>query len=359
MKRVHNYNAGPAAIPTDALEYAAKEFLDFQGSGMSIMEVSHRSKLYDQVHNEAGNLVRELMGLSDEFHVLFLQGGASLQFAMVPMNFLWDGASADYVITGTWAQKAFKEAQIIGKCKIAGSSEESHFTEIPTLYGFDDDAQYVHITSNNTIKGTQFFDFPDTGKVPLVADMSSDILWRPFDASKFGLIYAGAQKNLGPSGVTLVIVREDMLRKANPNLPTMLKYQTFVDKNSLYNTPPTFGIYMVRNVLNWIMDLGGLAAMEKQNTEKANLLYKAIDGSGGFYKNPIKHKDRSVMNVVFRLPSELLEAKFVAQGEENGFIGLKGHRSVGGCRVSMYNATSVDSIKDLTGFMKDFMSQNG
>ena len=359
MKRVHNYNAGPAALPLDALEYAADEFLDFQGSGMSVMEVSHRSAEYDDVHKQATDLVKILLGLSDDYHVLFLQGGASLQFAMVPMNLLGGGKSADFVITGTWSQKAIKEAKIIGECRVAGTSEEKKFTEIPDLYGFEKDAVYVHITSNNTIKGTQFFDFPDTDGVPLVADMSSDIMWRPFDVSPFGLIYAGAQKNLGPSGVTLVIIRDDMLKKCNPDLPTMLKYQTFVDKNSLYNTPPTFGIYMLRNVLKWVQNEGGLEAMERQNREKAEMLYGLIDDSGGFYKNPIREKDRSVMNVVFRLPTEELEGKFVADGKKAGFIGLKGHRSVGGCRVSMYNATSVESIEDLTGFMKEFMKKNG
>lgn len=359
MKRVHNYNAGPAALPLQTLKYAADEFLDFQNSGMSVMEVSHRSKEYDAVHNEAVSLVKSLLALPDDYHVLFLQGGASTQFAMIPMNLLGGDKFADYVNTGTWSTKAIKEAKLIGKFRLAGSSEQGGFTSIPKELDLDPNAEYVHITSNNTIKGTQYFKFPETGGVPLVADMSSDIMWRPFDVKPFGIIYAGAQKNLGPSGVTLVIIRDDILAKCNDNLPTMFKYKTHVEKNSLYNTPPTFGIYMLRNVLKWINDQGGLDAMEKQNRAKSELLYGLIDNSGGYYKNPIVKEDRSVMNVVFRLPSEELEAKFVADGKNAGFIGLKGHRSVGGCRVSMYNATSLESITDLTGFMKDFQAENG
>ena len=359
MKRVHNYYPGPAALPLEALEYAQKEFLDFENSGMSVMETSHRSKEFDAVHNEAIALVKDMLGLSDDFHVLLMQGGASLQFAMIPMNFLGEGKFAEYVNTGTWSAKAIKEGKILGDARVVASSEEAGFTSIPKGFPIDQDAQYLHITSNNTIKGTQFIDFPDAGKVPLVADMSSDILWRPMDCSPFGLIYAGAQKNLGPSGVTLVIVRQDMLEKANSALPTYFKYQTHVDKNSLFNTAPTFGIYMLRNVLKWVKDCGGPAAMEKQNREKGDLLYNLFDASDGFYRNPVDTADRSFMNVVFRLPSEELEAKFVADGKEAGFIGVKGHRSVGGCRISMYNATSVQSIQDLIGFMKEFQSKNG
>jgi len=359
MKRVHNYYAGPAALPLDALQYAADEFLDFQGTGMSVMEISHRSKEYDAVHNEAVALVKELLALPDNYHVLMLQGGASLQFAMAPMNLLGGNKSADYIITGSWSQKAIKEAQIIGKCRVAATSEDNKFTAIPKTFDFDPNAVYVHLTSNNTIKGTQWFEFPDTGGVPIVADMSSDIMWRPFDVNPFGIIYAGAQKNLGPSGVTLVIIRDDILEKCNPDIPTLLKYSTHVDKNSLFNTAPTFGIYMLRNVLSWVKKQGGLAAMEKQNRAKGDLLYGLIENSGGFYNCPIAKEDRSVMNVVFRMPNEELEAKFVADGKTAGFIGLKGHRSVGGCRISMYNATSVESVNDLVEFMKDFQAKNG
>jgi phosphoserine aminotransferase len=359
MTRVNNFNAGPAALPLEVLENAQSEFLDFQSTGMSVMEISHRSPEFDAVHEEAISLVKDLLNLSDNFHVLLLQGGASLQFAMIPMNLLGGNKTADYVNTGTWSAKAIKEAQIIGKCHVAASSEEGNFTSIPKTFDFDPKAEYVHITSNNTIKGTQYFDFPDTAGVPLVADMSSDMLWRPMDCNPFGIIYAGAQKNLGPSGVTLVIVRDDMLGKCNPDIPTLLKYETQVKKNSLFNTAPTFNIYMLRNVLKWQKSKGGPAAMEAQNRKKGEILYGMIDGSGGFYKNPIAVDDRSVMNVVFRLQTEQLEAKFIADGKAAGFIGLKGHRSVGGCRVSMYNATSVEQIQQLTAFMKDFMAKNG
>ena len=359
MKRAHNYNAGPAALPLDALRAAQEELLDFANSGMSVTEISHRSKEYEAVHNEAIALVKELLSLPANYQVLLLQGGASLQFAMVPLNLLGGEKSADYVITGTWAQKALKEAKIIGKCRVAATSEPGNFTSIPRQLDLDPQAQYVHITSNNTIKGTQYFDFPATGAVPLISDMSSDIMWRPFDVAPFGLIYAGAQKNLGPSGLTLVIIRDDLLEKCNPSLPTMLKYGTHIKENSLYNTPPTFGIYLMRNVLRWVKAQGGLAAMEKQNREKGRLIYGFIDGSGGFYQNNLNPPDRSVMNVVFRLASEELDAKFVAEAKAAGFIGLKGHRSVGGCRISMYNATSVESINDLIAFMKQFQAKNG
>ena len=359
MKRVHNYFAGPAALPLPALEYAQSEFLDFENSGMSVMETSHRSKEYDAVHNEAIALIKQMLRLPDDYHVLFLQGGASLQFAMAPLNLLGGDKSADYVITGAWSKKALKEAEIVGNARVAATSEPGGFKSIVKELDLDPNAQYVHITSNNTIKGTQFFEFPNTGDVPLVADMSSDILWRFFDVKPFGIIYAGAQKNLGPSGVTLVIIRDDILAKCNPALPTMLKYETHVESNSLYNTAPTFGIYMLRNVLRWMADFGGLDAIEKQNRAKGELLYGLIDGSDGFYKNPIIPADRSLMNPVFRLTTEELEAQFVADAKAAGFIGVKGHRSVGGCRVSMYNATSLESIQDLAAFMKDFMQKNG
>jgi phosphoserine aminotransferase len=359
MKRVHNYYAGPAALPLEALEYAHREFLDFEGTGMSVLEISHRSKEYDKVHNEANALVKELLGVPENYHVLWLQGGASTQFAMIPLNLLGGDKTADYLLTGSWSKKAFKEAKIIGKARAASSSEDKNFSYIPKTCDLDPKAEYVHLTSNNTIFGTQYFNFPDTGNVPLVADMSSDFMWRPFDVKPFGLIYAGAQKNLGPAGVTLVLIRDDLLAKCNPNLPTMFKYETHVKENSLYNTCPCFSIYMVRNVLRWLKGLGGLAEMEKRNRAKGELLYGVIDGSNGYFKNPNAAEDRSLMNVVFRLPSEDLEAKFIAEGKTNGFIGLKGHRSVGGIRVSMYNATSVASIEELVKFMKDFMQKNG
>jgi len=361
MARTHNFYAGPATLPLSALERARDEMIDWAGTGMSVMETSHRSKEYDAVHTEAMELFAELLGLDDDHQVLFLQGGASTQFAMIPMNFVPPGGSADYVITGSWSQKALKEANIVASGRVAGTSEPDGFTRIPTADELDVDpgAAYVHITSNNTIKGTQFHSFPDTGTVPLVADMSSDFLWRPFDANRFDLIYAGAQKNIGPSGVTVVILRKSWLESANDGVPTMLRYRTHSDKDSLYNTPPTFAIYMVRNVLQWVKEQGGLAAMEKRNRAKGDLLYGVIEAHPEFYRCPVEKASRSYMNVVFRLPNEALEAKFVAEAKGRGMVGLKGHRSVGGCRASIYNALEPASVEALVEFMKEFAATNG
>ncbi len=356
--RVLNFYPGPATLPLPALERARDELLDYQGTGMSIMETSHRSAAYDAVHNEAGELVRELLRLPDKYHVLFLQGGASLQFAMVPMNLLGDGRSADYVVTGSWSKKAITEAKILGKVHVAGSSEDVNFTHIPKDLDLTPDATYVHITSNNTIFGTQYHAFPVTKGVPLVADMSSDFLWREFDAAPFGLIYAGAQKNLGPAGVTVVIIRDDVLQKCAENIPTLLKYTTHVEKNCLFNTPPCFAIYMVRTVLQWVKERGGLPGMEARNREKAGLLYGLIDERPDFFRCPVAKEDRSVMNVVFRLPTEELEKQAVKEAEYQGFIGLKGHRSVGGIRVSMYNAMEPGGVKALVDFLRVFASRN-
>jgi phosphoserine aminotransferase len=293
--------------------------------------------------------------------VLFLQGGASTQFAMIPMNFIPAGGSADYIITGSWSQKALKEARIVASARVAGSSEDAGFTRIPAQkdLDLDADAAYVHITSNNTIKGTQYFDFPDTGDVPLVADMSSDLLWRPFDANRFGLIYAGAQKNLGPAGVTVVIVSRSWVERANDGLPSMLSYATHVGKSSLYNTAPCFSIYMVRNVLDWIQKLGGLGAMERRNRDKAGRLYGVMASRPDFYRCPVDEDSRSMMNVVWRLPSEELEARFVAEAQQRGMYGLKGHRSVGGCRASIYNAMDPEGVEALASFMEEFAAANG
>jgi len=361
MPRIHNYYAGPAALPLAALEAARDELLDFQDSGVSVMETSHRSKEYDQVHNDTIALIKELMGLSDRYSVLFLQGGASLQFALTPMNLLAPDQSADYIVTGAWSKKAIKEAKIIANARVAATTEQDGvFRSIPTQdqLDLDPNASYCHLTSNNTIFGTQFRSFPDTGNVPLVADMSSDILSRAFDPTPFGIIYAGAQKNLGPSGVAIVIIRDDILDKCRTGLPTMLSYKTHADKNSLFNTPPTFAIYMVNKVLHWLKDRGGIQAVEKENTAKADLIYATIDNSQGFYKNNIAPQDRSQMNVVFRLPSENLEAAFVKDALAAGFVGVKGHRSVGGIRASIYNANTLDSVTDLVNFMKDFHKNN-
>ncbi len=362
MAAVHNYYAGPAALPREVLQQAQEELLNFAGTGLSVMEISHRSKEYDQMHNETIALVKELMGLGDNYKVLFLQGGASMQFAMVPMNLLTEQNSADYLVTGTWGKKAIKEAKILGTARIAANTEKDGvFTTIPSPDEIDLDpkAVYCHITSNNTIFGTQWPEFPDTGDVPLVADMSSDILSRKIDPAKFGIIYAGAQKNLGPAGVTLVIIRDDILAKCRKDIPTLLSYHTHADKNSLFNTPPCFPVYMVNKVMHWIRKNGGVEAIETVNNAKAKLIYDTIEQSGGFYHNNIAPEYRSRMNVIFRLPSEELEAKFVSEALAAGFVGVKGHRSVGGIRVSIYNANDLNSVKDVTAFMKDFASKNG
>ncbi len=358
--RIYNFNAGPAAHPLPVLEEIQAEFLNFKGSGMSIMEVSHRSRWFDEVIEDATARVRRLFKLDETFHVLFLQGGASLQFCMVPMNLLPDGQSADYVNTGTWATKAIKECKIQGKpVKVVASSEDKGFSYIPEGISFSPDAAYAHITSNNTIKGTQWASFPDTGGVPLVCDMSSDVMSRAFDVSPFGLIYAGAQKNLGPAGATLVLIRDDMLKRVPEDLPSMLKYTTYVQHNSMFNTPPCFAVYTVQLVLKWLEEtVGGLDKMEQINREKASLLYRTIDESG-FYIGTAEKESRSVMNVTFRLPAEDLEKQFVQQALEHGLVGLKGHRSVGGCRASIYNATSLEAVKALVDFMGEFARKNG
>lgn len=361
MKRAFNFYAGPATLPLPALERAKAEIPDWENTGMSVMETSHRSKEYDAVHYGAMNLMAELLGLDDDHQVLFIQGGASTQFAMTPMNFIPPGGSADFVDTGTWSTKAIKEANIIAKGRVAATSEPDGFTRIPkrSEYDLDPSAAYVHITSNNTIKGTQYHEFPDVGDTPLVADMSSDILWRPFDANKFSLIYAGAQKNIGPSGVTIVIIRKSWIDSANENVPTMLSYKTHSAKDSLYNTPPTFAIYMVRNVLEWVKEQGGLVGMEAKNRAKGDVLYGVMRDFPDFYKCPVEPASRSYMNVVWRCPSEELEAKFVAEALDAGMCGLKGHRSVGGCRASIYNAMPAEGVDFLADFMRKFARANG
>lgn len=357
--RIHNFNPGPAALPLPVLEEAKEEFLDFKGSGMSVAEISHRSALFEGVLNDAVKRLKRLLKLQDSFKILFLQGGASSQFFMIPLNLIPDGSYADYINTGSWAKKAIKEAQILKKgCKVIASSEDRNFSYIPKAFSANHDAAYLHLTSNNTIEGTQWSSFPQAGNVPLVADMSSDILSRPFDAAPFGLIYAGAQKNLGPAGVTVVIIREDMLDRVSPEVPTMLRYSTHAEKNSLYNTPPCVSIYMVQLVLKWIEEtIGGLGVMERLNREKADLIYNFIDRSD-FYKGTADADSRSTMNVTFRLPDEALEKKFVADALKEGLGGLKGHRSVGGCRASIYNAVGIDAVRSLVDFMKMFAEKN-
>lgn len=362
--RVLNFYAGPAALPVQALERAREELLDFANTGMSVMEISHRSRSYDQVHNEAVSLVRELLHLPDDFHVLLLQGGGNLQFAMLPMNFLNDGRKADYILTGTWAKRALKEARAWAgdRARAIASTEEEDFRRLPTPdeTKVNADATYVHFTSNNTVEGTQWHEFPDTGGIPLCADMSSDLMWRPFDVSRFGLIYAGAQKNLGPSGLVVVIIRQDFLDMASEDLPAILQYKVHQAKNSLYNTPPCFSVYMLRNVLDHYKSIGGLEQVERMNRQKAQMLYSCIDRHKEFYRPYVKVPEhRSVMNVTFRLPSEELDRKFVEEAAAAGMIGLKGYRTLGGIRVSMYNANPPENIEILVDFMEEFLRRYG
>jgi phosphoserine aminotransferase len=361
MTRAHNFFAGPAVLPVAALERAQKEMLDWDNTGTSVMETSHRSKEYEAVHNEAITLIREMIGLPADYQVLFLQGGASMQFATIPMNLLSQGQTADYVNTGTWAKKAISEAKLFGTVNVAWGGDKGDPTQVPTTADLklSKDARYVHITSNNTIEGTQYHAFPDTRGVPIFCDMSSDFLWAPFDPKPFGLIYAGAQKNVGPAGVTIVIIRDDILAQCKEGIPTILNYRTHAKENSLYNTPPCFAIYMVRNVLATMKEVGGLPAIAERNRAKAKMIYDVIDSKPDFFRSPVARGSRSYMNIVFRLPSEELEEKFVAEGKKLRFLGLKGHRSVGGIRVSTYNSCPVASCEAVSTFMKEFAKANG
>ena len=360
VNRINNFNPGPAALPLSVLEEIQEGFLNFSGTGMSITEISHRSKEFDAVMDDTIARIRRLLNLNDNFDVLFCQGGASLQFCMVPMNFLPTGRSADYVDTGTWSSKAINEAEILGKSiAVVASSKDKNYSYIPKNIQFNNNAVYVHITSNNTIKGTQWASFPETGGIPIVSDMSSDIMSRPLDVDRFGLIYAGAQKNVGPAGVCLVILRKDMLALIPESIPSMLNYTTFSSKKSMFNTPPCFAIYTVQLVMKWLEEtIGGLEKMEALNRKKAQRLYSFID-SGDFYQATAEPNSRSLMNVTFRLPDEDLEKRFVQEALNNGLGGLKGHRSVGGCRASIYNATPLQAVEALVDFMANFEKQNG
>lgn len=360
-KNVVNFNAGPATLPRPALERAQAELLDFDGTGISVLEHSHRGKAYEALHDHTISLLRRLMGISDDYEVLFMQGGATAQFAFLPMNILRAGESADYVVTGSWSKKAVSEGKHYGTLRVAATTEEDgSFKRIPRQAELDLDAnaRYVHITTNNTIMGTQWHWLPDTAGVPLVADMSSDILSGPIDVSKFDLIYAGAQKNIGPSGVTIVIVKKSFLDGANTNCAKVFQYAEVAKANSLLNTIPTFGIYLIRNVLEHVEQNGGVAGMATHNREKAQLLYDAIDESPDYFTCPVAKEDRSLMNPVLRLPSEELEAKMIAEAQEAGFIGIKGHRSVGGLRVSMYNAMTREGVARFVDWMKTFAAAN-
>jgi phosphoserine aminotransferase len=359
-KRIYNFNAGPAALPLPVLEEIQEELLDFKGSGMSILEMSHRSKWFEKVIGDAVERVNRLLNLDDNFHVLFIQGGASIQFCMIPMNLGLEGRPVDYVNTGTWSTKAIKEATIQGKdVRVIASSEDKNFSYIPKDFEVDETAAYLHFTSNNTIKGTQWRQFPESGDIPLVSDMSSDILSRPFEVKPFGLIYAGAQKNMGPAGTAMVIIRKDMLDREPEGLPSMLRYSTFAEKNSMFNTPACFAIYTISLVMKWLEEtIGGLKDMERLNREKGAVLYDFIDQSD-FYRGTAEKDSRSLMNVTFRLPSEDLESRFVAEALTEGLGGLKGHRSVGGCRASIYNATGLEAVKALVEFMAQFEKKEG
>ena len=370
MNRVKNFNAGPAALPLPALERAREEFLDFAGSGMSVMEHSHRGKEYEAVHDEAIALVRDLLGVPASYEVLLLQGGATTLFAQIPMNLLEKGATAQYLVTGAWGEKALGEAKVVSAMLGAsvavqslgvGEGKEKSYTRVPAPSGVkvDPGSAYLHITSNETIHGVEYNvdparAFPDTGSVPLVADMSSDFLWRPFDVTKFGMVYAGAQKNIGPSGVVVVVISKALIEQGRKDIPKIFQFRTHAENKSLYNTPPTFGVYMVRNVLSWLKGQGGLAGMEKVNRKKAARLYGVIDGNAEYFRSPVERESRSAMNVVFRLPTPELEERFIAEAKKQGMIGLKGHRSVGGIRVSIYNAIPYEWVEALAAFMEAF-----
>lgn len=360
-ERVYNFSPGPAILPLEVLEEAQGELLNYRSTGMSILEMSHRGKDYEEIQTETETLFKDLLNAPSEYRVLFMGGGASTQFALVAMNFLTQGTEADYIVTGSFAEKAQEEAARIGKANIAATTKETNYARLPgpNEIKLSKAPVYVHMTSNNTIYGTQWQEMPDFKGMPLVADMSSDILSRPVDVSKFGLIYAGAQKNLGPAGVTVVLISPDMLAKANKNLPVIFQYGTFAKNNSLYNTPPAFAVYLINLVLKWVKKNGGLMAMEKRNLEKAKSIYDVIDNSNGFYRGHAQKEYRSMMNVTFRLPNEELESAFVGEAKQANLIGIKGHRSVGGMRASIYNAMPLEGCRRLAELMKDFAKKNG
>jgi phosphoserine aminotransferase len=357
--RIHNFNAGPAVLPEEVLLDVQKNLFDYKGAGLSVMEMSHRSAEYDQIITEARSRLLRIMGLGDDYVALFLQGGASLQFLMVPLNFCSEDKTANYIDTGAWSTLAWKEAKKIGKkFHIAASSEDKQFTYIPKTWQLSENPAYLHITTNNTIRGTEWKIDPDVpANVPLIADMSSNFLSRPLDFFKYDLIYGGAQKNIGPAGAAFVVIKKSLLEKQNSNLPTMLDYKIHIDKDSMFNTPPAFAIYVIGEVLKWIEDKGGLAAREDYNRQKASIIYDVFDNSD-FYRGTVVPEDRSWMNVPFRLPTEELEKKFISEAKSKGMIGLKGHRSVGGCRASIYNSLPLKAVEDLAQFMYDFEKAN-
>jgi phosphoserine aminotransferase len=358
-KRVFNFYAGPATLPLPVLQKAQEELLNFRGSGMSVLEISHRAKAYDEIHKRASELVKELMGIPNDYKVLWLQGGASSQFFMVPLNLKVTGKPMEYVNTGNWAKKAIKEAKLYGEVKIVATSEDQKFSYIPQNVQFSDSASFAHITGNETIGGIEWHVWPNVpSNVPLACDMSSNFMDKVIDVKKFGVIYAGAQKNLGPAGVTILIVREDLLSRVAENTPTMLKWKTHAEKDSLYNTPPCFTIYLCELVLERLKKLGGIAFIENLNRKKAKMIYDIIDNSNGFYKGVAKKESRSLMNVTFNLATPELEAKCVEEGKNKGLIGLKGHRDVGGMRASIYNAMPIEGVEALCNFLREFQESN-
>ena len=359
MERVYNFSAGPSMLPVEVLERAQAEMLCFENSGCSVMEMSHRSPVYEKIIADAESLLRKVMQIPDNYKVLFLQGGASTQFSAVPLNLLSGSGKADYILSGQFSTKAYQEAQKYGDIAVVASSKDGNFSYIPKTdkNSFRADADYVHICFNNTIYGTKFNYIPDTQNVPLVADMSSCILSEPFDVSKFGMIYAGAQKNMAPAGLTVVIIREDLLGKAKPQTPAMLDYKLMADNNSMYNTPPCYCIYIAKLVYEWILSIGGLEEMKKRNEKKAKLLYDYLD-SQDYYIAPVEKQSRSMMNVTFVTGDSELDKKFAKEAEANGLINLKGHRSVGGMRASIYNAMPCEGVEKLVAFMKEFAKNN-
>ncbi|UCF12118.1 MAG: 3-phosphoserine/phosphohydroxythreonine transaminase [Thermoplasmatales archaeon] len=358
-KRVYNFYAGPATLPLPALKKAQEELLDFQGTGMSLMEISHRSKEYAKMHSEASSLIKELMNLPNDYKILWLQGGASSQFYMIPLNLQQKGKSMEYVNTGVWSKKAIKEGGFYGDVKIVASSEDENFSYIPNDIEFSENAAFAHITGNNTIYGTEYHEWPKVpSDVPLACDMSSHIMDKVIDPKKFGVIYAGAQKNIGPAGVTLLIVREDLFDRVPENTPTLQKWKIHAEKDSLFNTGPCWAIYMCKLSLDYLKSLGGVPGIEKINRKKAKILYDVIDNSSGFYRGHAKPNSRSLMNITFNLPTSELEVKCIEEGLSKGMVGLKGHRSVGGMRASIYNAMSIDGVQALAEFLKEFQENN-
>lgn len=360
MGRIYNFGAGPSMMPLPVLEQAQRELLDYKGSGMSMLEISHRNALFEEVNDQAQAHIKQLLGMDDSWVVMFMGGGASLQFSMIPMNFLTPGKVAAYAITSTFSEKAIKEAHKVGKAVEVYSSKATGLDRVPRPeeLKLPENCAYLHLTGNCTAEGLEYFDYPDTEDVPLIVDMSSDILSRPIPLEKFSLIYNGAQKNIGPAGVTVVMAKKEFLKGRDPQLPTMMNYETFADHDSTYNTPPVFGIYLVDLMSQWLLDQGGLTAMEKRNRAKAKVVYDVLDAHPEFYRGHAQKDSRSLMNVTFNLPSKELETRFVAEANEQGLAGLKGHRSIGGIRASIYNAMPLEGAQALTDFMEDFWKKN-